>query len=169
MRPDPAEISHAFVTHLGREESALHGALDVLRRVRAALLRSDLKELIALRGPQEQASDESARLRAERDRLRTRLAAAFDLPAQRVSVSTLTAVLPLDLRTPLRSAGDRLRRLAVEVDVLVRGNAALVSHLLRFTRRFLFDLTGGEEAAGCYGADGTHLEASFGSLLSTRG
>jgi hypothetical protein len=169
MRPDPEEISHAFVTHLGREEATLIGSLEVLRRVRAALLRSDLDELTALRDPQERAAAESARLRAERDQLRARLAVALGLSPQRVSISTLTAALPPAQREPLRGAGDRLRRLAVEADGLVRSNAALLSHLLRFTRRFLSHITGGEEAAGCYGPDGTHLEASFGSLLSTKG
>ncbi len=85
MGHDPDEITHAFLTHLEREEEALHSSLDLLRRVRAALLRSDLGELTALRDPQERASTETNRLRFERDRLLARLAAAFDLSSERVS------------------------------------------------------------------------------------
>lgn len=168
MRPDPQEISLAFLTHLEREEAVLLDTLDLLRRVRAALLRSDAAELQALRAPQELAAAATDRLRAERDALRVRLGQVIGQEPAGVSLTTLTAALPADLRRPIVGAGDRLRALAKEADRLVRANANLASYLVRFTRGVLLNLTGGETRT-CYGPSGTHLEASFGSLLSTQG
>ena len=52
---------------------------------------------------------------------------------------------------------------------LLQSNASLVAHLLRFTRSYLFTISGGHEPAVGYGPKGTRPEASYGSLLSTQG
>ena len=169
MQHDPEQVSNTLLKHLEREEDALRGSLDVLGKVRTALLASDVPQLVALHKTQERFVARSARLSQERDDLRTRLATVCGVSADRVSLSTIANTLPVSQRNSLRATGERIRRLAGEVDGLVRSNAALAASLLRFTRRFLLDITGGEEAAAGYGPDGTHREASFGSLLSTRG
>jgi hypothetical protein len=171
MCPDLDDLPQAFQAHLAREEDALNHSLAVLGRVRTALLRSDLAELTALREPQEEAAAETSRLQQQRDELRERLAAALGLPAARVNLSKLIDVLPAgtDWKVSLQGAAERVRRLAVGVDALIQSNASLLSHLVRFTHGVLCEITGGEEAAPGYGRYGTHLEGSFGSLLSTRG
>jgi hypothetical protein len=169
MQSNSEEISHACLTHLAREEAQLVVTLEVLKRIRSAMLRSDLAELNAVLEERVSVEFAGSRMADERNRLLKHLAARLGLTSGSLSMRQVVEALPAARRGELQQASQRLRVLLDQVDELSRSSAALAAYTVGFIRRFLADLTGTGSLAGRYGANGTHLEASLRPLIYKRG
>jgi hypothetical protein len=169
MRPDSNKISHACLTHLAREEAQLRVTLTLLERIHSALLRSDVKELTVALEDSARTEAGSAELSGERQHLLEDLATDLAIAVESLTLRRLVEALPPGDRSELTQASERLRTLYSRVDDLVRSNTSLAAYGLGFIRRCLSTLTGTGLPAGRYGANGTHLEVSFRSLISRRG
>lgn len=169
MALEHEEIVEDCLNYLDCEEQALQSTLELLGTVRAAALAGDVVRLESLHGRQEETARQTQILCSERDRLRKQIAAFLQISDTDATLEKLANHLGGECGEQVRSAGVRVRTLAVKVNQVNHTNAAVLEHCLGFTRRVLHDLTGGGPPAVSYGPDGTSTESVYRSLLSARG
>jgi len=140
-----------------------------VRQVGAALVTNDQRALeLALAGQTEVLAS-AQETQAVRAHLRANIAGALNLAPEAVTIRLLGQRLPGVAGEHIAGSGQRLTRLAKEVERQNHRNALLVYHSLRFLRQLLGAITGSGTGGERYSATGARQQAVFGSILSTRG
>jgi hypothetical protein len=158
-----------WMAHLQREENLLVEALASVRQVGKALMTNDRPTLEAALSTQTGLLTAAKETQAVRARLRANIAGALNLAPQAVTIKLLAQHLPGATGELLAHSGQRLGRLAKEVERQNHRNGLLVHHSLRFLRQLLGIITRSGAAGERYSAAGTHQQMMFGSILNARG
>ncbi|MBI3408006.1 MAG: flagellar export chaperone FlgN [Planctomycetes bacterium] len=167
-------MNHDRITAICRdlirqEEALLTGVLVSLHGLRAGLLAGDWKQLaVGVQGLHELSEKRDANRSARQDS-RVELGVALGLRGAAATFEQAFRALPSHLAEPLRSARDRLGRLAREVQLLNHASALLTQYVLDFLQRFFVELAGGHADSLRYGPDGALRSPACGSLIQARG
>lgn len=166
---DPAKFAQACLEHLEQEERHLRATRAALEQMRDAILHGDLTTIAHALEGQDQAAHAGQELAVRRELLQHELAERLGVAPEHASLQAIADVTPAPLGEQLADRRQAIRRLALEVDLLNRQNAALIQHSSQFLQQFLVEITGGEPVTTRYGPSGTFQEPVCGSLLSARG
>lgn len=146
--------------HLRDEQAHLARVIGTLAAINDALRGGRWLDLSRLTENPHALADESARLRARREELRSELRPARTL---REALAVLPGSETLEtLRAELRLQAEQAR-------ALTRLNVHAAGRMLAFLERFFLELAGGQPDHRAYGPAGTLQPPSCGSLIEARG
>ena len=163
-----AILAQQCLAHLDREEAYLRDLRDSLLELNLALRRGSLDQMESARSKQAHNAERGLALSPLRNDLVARIAAAFQLRSEEITLSRLVVQLPRPWSDQITAYQHRMRELSAEIHFLNRRNASLVQFCRTYMKQILTDASGGFPVTR-YGPGGTQLEGTCGSLLLAQG
>jgi hypothetical protein len=156
------------LAHLEKEEAMLDQAVQALRQVRTALVQGDAGQLSQALQQQQHTTQAADDLRAARGRLRQSVARVLGIAANEATLGALADRVSGEMRNRLLGYRVRLTQMARELEMMNRGNAALIQQSMHLLQRLLAQLTGNENATDRYAPSGQRELGGGGSMFQTR-
>ena len=162
------ELVLVCLAHFDQEETMLAGSLEVLRELRHSLLQSDVARVSRCIERQQQATCAAGELASQRGLLRQRLCRELNIPLEQLTLRTLAERSAGALRARLLTSRQRLLAMAGEIELLQRGNAALIRQSLGLLQLLLGGLSGQGAQAPRYTSLGVLEPGSCGPIIQSR-
>jgi hypothetical protein len=155
--------------HLRLEEAYLLQARACLIALNEALRLGKLAQIDQARATQEDLTQSSEGVSAQRTSLCDEISTLLNVPAEQVTLSRLIGMLSSPLSDELAAARDRLRQLVAEVHFLTQRNNSLINYCHSYFQRILNNAMDQVGPVVRYGRAGKQLNAVCGTFFVVQG